>query len=181
MLPLLDSDRETAIDLATTALERFATLFNRHWLDGMRAKLGLFTEEEDDAALVNELLRWMRRTGADFTNTFRMLSTSSLTEDGALSDEEVAAWRRKLEARLQRQPQPPDEVRMRMRAHNPAVIARNHKVEEALAAATERGDFSVTERLLAVLATPYDHTRDLPAFSAPPSAGGPAYRTFCGT
>jgi uncharacterized protein YdiU (UPF0061 family) len=180
MLPLLDPERETAIELATTALDRFAALFHRHWLDGMRAKLGLFTEEEDDATLVNDLLRWMQQTGADFTNTFRMLSTSSLMDDRALAKEGSAAWRREWVARLQRQPQPADEVRMRMRACNPAFIARNHKVEEALAAA-DHGDLSVTERLLNVLATPYDYTRDLPSFSSPPPAGGPAYRTFCGT
>ena len=53
-----------------------------------------------------------------------------------------------------------------MRQHNPAFIPRNHNVEEALLAATSRNDFSVMERLLEVLATPYDHDRDLPIFSA---------------
>jgi len=67
-----------------------------------------------------------------------------------------------------------------MRQHNPAFIPRNHKVEDALSAATSSDDWSVMTRLLAVLATPYDHDRDLPAFSAP-GAGGGSYRTFCGT
>ena len=67
-----------------------------------------------------------------------------------------------------------------MRRHNPAVVPRNHNVEAALAAATIERDFSVMTRLLDVLATPYDHDRDLPMFSAPGS-GDPSYRTFCGT
>ena len=67
-----------------------------------------------------------------------------------------------------------------MRQHNPAFIPRNHNVEEALLAATSRGDVSVMERLLEVLATPYDHERDLPTYTASRS-GEPAYRTFCGT
>jgi len=67
-----------------------------------------------------------------------------------------------------------------MRRHNPAFIARNHNVEEALLAATSRDDFSVMERLLEVLAAPYDHGRDLPMFSTVPSGERP-YRTFCGT
>ena len=54
-----------------------------------------------------------------------------------------------------------------MRRHNPAFIPRNHNVEEALEAATSADDYSVMERLLDVLATPYDHGRDLPMFSAP--------------
>ena len=52
-----------------------------------------------------------------------------------------------------------------MRRHNPAFIPRNHNVEEALQAATSADDYSVMERLLDVLATPYDHGRDLPMFS----------------
>ena len=67
-----------------------------------------------------------------------------------------------------------------MRRHNPAFIPRNHNVEDALLAATSRDDVSVMERLLEVLATPYDHERDLPMFSAPRS-GERTYRTFCGT
>ena len=70
-----------------------------------------------------------------------------------------------------------------MRRHNPAFIPRNHKVEEALEAATSEDDYSVMERLLDVLATPYDHDRDLPMFSMPsaPGSAGLPYQTFCGT
>jgi serine/tyrosine/threonine adenylyltransferase len=66
-----------------------------------------------------------------------------------------------------------------MRRHNPAFIPRNHNVEAALDAASD-GDFSVMERLMEVLATPFDHERDLPMFSEPGPRERP-YRTFCGT
>ncbi|HVL66721.1 MAG TPA: hypothetical protein VM364_05610 [Vicinamibacterales bacterium] len=58
--------------------------------------------------------------------------------------------------------------------------SRNHKVEEALAAATGPHDYAVMHRLLEVLSRPYDHDRDLPEFTAPPPSPG-GYRTFCGT
>src|SRR4051794_37853057 len=74
MLPLFDPDAERAVERATAALDRFPALFEQHWLDGLRAKLGLFTPEPDDLALVNDLLAWMQRTAADFTNTFRALT-----------------------------------------------------------------------------------------------------------
>ena len=67
-----------------------------------------------------------------------------------------------------------------MQRHNPAFIPRNHLVEAALAAATREHDRSVMQRLLDVLASPYDYDRDLPAFTEP-GEGGRAYRTFCGT
>ena len=81
MLPLLDQNQEAAIELATASLGRFERHFESCWLAGMRAKLGLFTEEADDEALVNALLQWMLRARADFTNTFRRLSALDRTDD----------------------------------------------------------------------------------------------------
>ncbi len=71
MLPLFDADGDRAVERATAAVNRFPDLFEQHWLDGMRAKLGLFTREDEDSALVNDLLAWMTQRSADFTNTFR--------------------------------------------------------------------------------------------------------------
>jgi uncharacterized protein YdiU (UPF0061 family) len=179
MLPLFDADTDRAVERVTASLDRFPEIFERHWLQGMRAKLGLFTDEQEDRALVNDLLAWMQRTSADFTNTFRSLTSGDLAMASA-ADPEVEASHRRLEARRGRQPQPPTEVARLMRESNPAVIPRNHNVEAALLAASEGNDFSVMEQLLEVLATPYDHDRDLPAFSTP-GANQRSYRTFCGT
>jgi uncharacterized protein YdiU (UPF0061 family) len=193
MLPLLDRDVDRAVERATEELARFADLFAQHWLDGMRAKLGLLTREPDDEALVNDLLASMQRRSADFTNTFRLLTRlgqdyggqarGRLVGDSTNADPELEAWHRRWEARRGRQPQSTAEADTLMRRHNPAFIPRNHHVEEALVAATGRDDLSVMERLLDVLATPYDHERDLPKFSTPSAsgAGERPYRTFCGT
>jgi serine/tyrosine/threonine adenylyltransferase len=180
MLPLFDQDVDRGVERATASLDRFPELFEQHWLDGMRAKLGLFTQEDTDKALVDDLLAWMQRRSADFTNTFRSLTTGRLAGDAAAADPEVEAWHRRWVARRGRQPQSPAEAEELMRRNNPAFIPRNHHVEEALEAATSADDFSVLERLLDVLATPYDHGRDLPMFSTP-SPCDRSYRTFCGT
>ncbi len=180
MLPLFDPDADRAAERATAALDRFPALFEQHWLDGMRAKLGLFTRERHDEGLVNDLLALMLRQSADFTNTFRSITTGRLLAHCTNTDPELEAWYRRLEARRGRQPQSSAEAAALMRRHNPAFIPRNHRVEEALSAASSSDDWSVMARLLEVLATPYDHERDLPAFSAP-SVGDGSYRTFCGT
>jgi uncharacterized protein YdiU (UPF0061 family) len=180
MLPLFDPNSDRAVERATAALDRFPDLFERHRLDGMRAKLGLFTREDEDAALVDDLLAWMQRRCADFTNTFRLLTSGRLIEDSTNADSELEAWHLRLEARRGCQPQSTVEAEALMRKHNPAFIPRNRNVEEALVAATSRDDFSVMQRLLEVLASPYDHARDLPVFSAP-SSGERPYVTFCGT
>ena len=180
MLPLFDRDADRALERATAALARFPDLFEQHWLDGMRRKLGLFTREEGDKVLVDDLLAWMQQRSADFTNTFRSLTRGHLVGDSTNADPELEAWHQRLAARRGRQPQSRAQAEDLMRRHNPAFIPRNHNVEEALQAATSAADYSVMERLLDVLATPYDHGRDLPIFSTSSSAEQP-YRTFCGT
>ncbi|HUE88767.1 MAG TPA: YdiU family protein [Vicinamibacterales bacterium] len=179
MLALFDADRTRAVARATAALDRFVGRFEKHWLSGMRAKLGLFNEEPDDQALADDLLAWMEKTSGDFTNTFRVLSRAVTAERQAQEDGDFAAWHERLRARRARQSQSPREAERLMQRTNPAFIPRNHKVEEALTAATDEHDLSLMTRLLEVLAHPYDHDRDLPEFSAPSRNG--YYRTFCGT
>jgi uncharacterized protein YdiU (UPF0061 family) len=177
LLPLLHDDPNTAIDLANKALGSFEERFRGYWLAGMRAKLGMFTAEKEDASLVQGLLDWMEKNRMDFTNTFRTLGDRSCP---AFPDREFLDWHERWTARLARQPQSPAEVAECMFSHNPSVIPRNHKVEEALSAASDHGDPSVMERLLAVLADPY--AADPPSeFTSPAPPGGPAYQTFCGT
>jgi uncharacterized protein YdiU (UPF0061 family) len=153
MLPLFDPVLDRAIERATASVNRFPALFERYWLDGMRSKLGLFSAEPGDEALIDDLLAWMARQSADFTNVFRSVSHAAAAAAHAGADAEFAAWYRRLEARRGRQPQP--------------------------AAAAEH-DYTPMHRLLDVLATPYDHDRDLPAFTHP-GDDGRSYRTFCGT
>ena len=174
------ADTDRGVERATAAINRFPDLFEQHWLDGMRAKLGLFTKEDGDKTLVDDLLAWMHRRSADFTNTFRALTVERPVGDATDGDPEVEAWHRRLAVRRGRQPQSATEVENLMRAHNPAFIPRNHNVEAALEAAISADDYSAMEQLLDVLATPYDHERDVPIFTTP-GAGESLYRTFCGT
>lgn len=179
LLPLQHADEKQAVELANAAIESFKTTFEGHWLAGMKAKLGLFTEEAEDRSLVESLLAWMREQKADFTNTFRSLSNAGNTMLN--NDPTFTAWHAQWQARLKLQPQSADEVAERMRAHNPAVIPRNHKVEEALAAAAERGDLSVMQRLLEVLARPYEDGEGQLDYTTPSGLSPGTYQTFCGT
>jgi serine/tyrosine/threonine adenylyltransferase len=180
MLPLFDSVTETAVEKATASLNRFPELYEQYWLAGMRSKLGLFAPEPEDKALADDLLAWMSRRGADFTNVFRSLSRASTAATLASEDADFAAWHDRLDVRRSRQAQSAAEVESSMQRSNPAFIPRNHLVEEALAAATDEHDYGVMQRLLDVLAAPYDYDRDLPAFTEPGKTGR-HYRTFCGT
>jgi uncharacterized protein YdiU (UPF0061 family) len=69
-----------------------------------------------------------------------------------------------------------------MRRVNPLVIARNHRVEEALAAASDADDLVPFERLLAAVRRPYDDVPEAAPYAEPaPAAVTACYRTFCGT
>ncbi len=184
LLPLIDVDQDEAIAAGEAALGKFPERFRHHYLAGLRAKLGLIGEEEGDLALAQELLDGMKQAGADFTNTFAALTRSA--ETGRLDGEvsfaggDFRGWHERWEARLRRQQGTRDEVARVMRGANPVVIARNHRVEEALAAA-EAGDLSVMHRLLAVLARPFEETAGNEEYRKGAEPGREPYRTFCGT
>lgn len=177
LLPLLHDDGDEAVRLAEGELAEFARLYSKHWLDGMRGKLGLFNEEEQDEQLIRDLLKLMDEQQADYTNTFRSLTIGAAQP--LFRESSFQEWQERWTARLQRQPEDREAVMERMKQHNPSVIPRNHRVEEALAAA-EQGDLRVLKRLLDVLENPYAYTAEQEAYTAPPEDGG-SYRTFCGT
>jgi uncharacterized protein YdiU (UPF0061 family) len=180
MIPLLHDDGKKAVELANEALHQFEGIFQNHWLDGMRAKLGLFNHEPEDRALLQQLLDWMHANQQDFTGTFRSLSTAAAPDQPAFPDPAFVSWHAAWKARLNRQAGGPAEVLHRMQSHNPRVIPRNHRVEEALTAATLHADFSPFHKLLAAITRPFAETAD-PGLDSPPPAGSPRYQTFCGT
>ncbi|UQA63927.1 YdiU family protein [Polyangium aurulentum] len=175
ILPLLHDEEPRAVALAESALNEFPAAFEQNWLAGLRRKLGLFNAEDGDGALAEAFLSAMKERGADYTNTWRSLATDT----PAIDDQEwLAKWR----ARLSRQSEPLEAAQALMRANSPAVIPRNHRVEEALAAASQGDDLSVMERLLAALSRPYDDVPEhAPYREPPPSDVSCGYRTFCGT
>jgi uncharacterized protein YdiU (UPF0061 family) len=178
LLPLFHSEQEQAMIIAEDVINRFPDRFKRHWLINMRAKLGLFNEEADDEELINALLTWMHEHQADYTNIFRRLGV-----DGQAASDDAAfkAWHTRWQARLMRQQESRHDAYQFMRAHSPAIIPRNHRVEEALEAAVERDDLSVIHRLLEALSTPYDEPSDRAYYASPASDGAVPYKTYCGT
>ncbi|MFO0959835.1 MAG: YdiU family protein [Isosphaeraceae bacterium] len=179
LLPLIDEDPGRAIEAATQVLEEFLVAFEGYWFAGMLRKLGLVTKEEGDADLARSLLNWMQGSRADFTNTFRDLSAGEL-DGGHYQDAGFRAWYARWLERIGLQGLPIDEVRQRMRSVNPAVIPRNHLVEEALLAAEEQEDLSILHRLLGALATPFGLGEGMAGYREPP-ADESGYRTYCGT
>ncbi len=179
LLPLMGEDRNAAIEAATEAVHRFPDRFQAEWLGVFRRKIGLETEEEDDAALLHTLLSRMQTLRADFTNTFRALGTPA-ARDAFLEPEGYDAWERDWRVRLSREGAGPEDRRETMNAANPAFIPRNHRVEEAIKAGVE-GEYAPFHRLVEVLAHPFDDQPEHADLRRPPAEEEVVRQTFCGT
>lgn len=191
LVPLIHTDTDRAVDLAQQAISEFPDLFNSYWMSGMRAKLGIADEETQDEELVRDLLELMEKHKSDYTNTFLAL-TYDQHDEKELSQQAAAAtewfdttdfreWQERWHARIGDGPEQKEAARQLMRSHNPAVIPRNHRVEEALEAAVKNGDYSVMTRLLDALAGPFEHRTDQLEYMSPSGPSSCDYRTFCGT
>jgi protein adenylyltransferase len=188
ILPLLADDSERAVAMANEVIGTYPAVFSRAFVAGLRQKLGLFTEQERDATLGQALLDAMAANHADFTLTFRRMCAAAETADGGAEVRELFArpeawdeWAQRWRERLAEEPQTPQEHAALMRQANPAFVLRNHRVEEALAAAIEHNDSRPFEKLLLVLSRPYEDQPAFAGYAEPPGPEQRVYRTFCGT
>ncbi|MGI2035289.1 protein adenylyltransferase SelO [Rhizobium panacihumi] len=195
LLPLVDADEEKAVEAANGVLKEFGERFQAAWLSEFSQKIGLSGEEEGDGELVQGLLSAMHKGEADFTLTFRRLA-DAVTPEGdvafldGFSDAPMEAgvtvkaaaleWLVQWRLRLERDGHGAEAQRAAMQAKNPAIIARNHRIEEAIAAANY-GDFSFFERLTQALEKPYEDQPEFADLMTPPTVDQRVLRTFCGT
>jgi uncharacterized protein YdiU (UPF0061 family) len=178
LLPLLGPTEEEAMAEAQALLSVFAEEYPKRWYGMLGAKLGLRAFEEADRPLADALLQWMASRQADYTETFRRLSEGAWEGVALYGEEGFRDWLGQWQARVARQEGGADGALMRR--GNPAAIPRNHRVEEALAAAVE-GDMGPFDRLLGALRSPYEVSAADRAWLSPPPQGDAGYRTFCGT
>lgn len=174
LLPLM-GEEAPAIEALTDVLNGFVAIYEAEWLRLFRAKIGIVTEDAGDAELIETLLARMAGQGADFTRTFRGL-VSGLAEDEFADREAFLGWARDWRGRISREADP---IAV-MRVSNPAYIPRNHRVEQAIAAAVT-GDYARFHRMNAVLAHPYEEQAGAEDLAAAPLEGEEVRRTFCGT
>jgi uncharacterized protein YdiU (UPF0061 family) len=192
LLPLIDTDSGRAVESASEVIAAFPERFERHWLAGMRAKLGLFTEEAGDLELSRNWLDVMHRNECDYTLAFRRLCDAANGDRARGGNDpqlralfarpgEFDEWAQGLRMRWAREPQGAADRVHAMRQVNPAFIPRNHRVEQVIAAAIEREDFAPFEEMLSVLSRPFDDQPGFEAYATPPQPAERVLQTFCGT
>jgi len=181
LVPILDVNRDKAIEIAQSAITDFAELYHSNWIVGMRAKLGIFNEDERDESLIENLLSTMQKYHADYTNTFRALTLDKLEDMDLFGTTEFKQWYKQWQKRLGKQQETIESSRELMRSCNPSVIPRNHRVEEALESAENKDDYSVMKQLLDAISDPYAYFPDNKDYYTLPGQSTHPYRTYCGT
>lgn len=189
LLPLINDSPEKALAAAQAAIDTFPDHYQSAYLKRMRTKLGLLTETEDDAKLIQDLLELMQKEQTDYTLTFRLLS--DLARPEAAGEQSVSAlieppdsfseWLERWKIRIKSEASDPAAIQTLMYASNPVFIPRNHLLEEVIVAATTESDFEPFESLVDVLSDPFVYQDDLKHFALPPRQDQVVRQTFCGT
>jgi len=177
LIPLIDKNENTSIKIASEIIDNFQNIYEEKWLNMMRDKLGLFGEDMNDKKLINDLLKLMEKNKSDYTNTFYNLMD---IKNNIYKDKNFIIWINNWKKRINSNKTSNQKQIELMKKSNPVVIPRNHKVEEALAAA-EEGNFEVVINLLSILKKPYDLQKNSANYQSPPPLSDQKYQTFCGT
>ncbi|MDC0352558.1 YdiU family protein [Candidatus Pelagibacter sp.] len=178
LIPLIDKNEDTAIKIATEIIDNFQNIYEIKWLNMMRDKLGLFGEDKNDLELINNLLNWMKTNQADYTNTFCYLMNIGSIKNEIYKDKNFINWFNNWEKRILINGRSKENSLELMKKNNPIVIPRNHKVEEALAAANN-DNLKPMNDLLSILNKPYSAQSNIESFQSP--SNDQNYQTFCGT
>jgi uncharacterized protein YdiU (UPF0061 family) len=198
LLPLIAENEGHAISLATAVLDAFPGRYQHHWLAGLRPKLGLRGQDKQlgqssdsmDTALGESWLDLLHAQQVDFTLAWRRLADAAEGNEAPLRalfagqpglDRWLDRWRERCAAEDEGTHAGATQAET-MRRVNPWLIPRNHRVEEALAAASDAGDLMPFEQLLNALQRPFDEDPALARYAEPASGDFMAeFRTFCGT
>ncbi len=180
LVPLINEDKNTGIQIATEIVNSFSEIYQKNWFEMMRKKLGLFGEDAKDEKLIIDLLTWMHKNKADYTNTFCILMDQNFKKDKIYNNQSFLDWKKQWQDRLKINTNSPEESLKLMHSSNPLVIPRNHKVEEALESANS-GDLIQAKNLLKILEKPYENKKEISEYQSPAPPSDKIYKTFCGT
>ncbi|QRN48699.1 YdiU family protein [Macrococcoides bohemicum] len=178
LIPLIDDDEALAIQYAETALGTFQDLYVTHYMKYFGKKIGIENIQQQDFQLVIDLLALFEKYELDFTKTFRSLATNTFKEGSFFKHADVQDWYKEWEKIIEQYTT--TDVFSLMQSVNPAVIPRNHLVEEALSDATLAQDYTKLHQLLEASSQPFDDDHNAQYLNpAPPTDR--VYQTYCGT
>ena len=180
LIPLIDSNKDKAIEIATEIINSFDNNYETKWINMMRDKLGLFGQDSKDHVLILDLLTWMHKNKADYTNTFCFLMNENVQNNKIYENDNFLIWKKRWKDRLKLNNSDPKKILNLMKSVNPLVIPRNHKVEEALESANNN-NLNPLRKLIKVLENPYENADENMDYQSPAPLDAKKYKTYCGT
>ena len=174
-----------SVEALRESLGLFLPLYQAHYLDLMRRRLGFTQAEDDDQKLVERLLQLMQNSGVDYSLFFRHLGDQAPEQalarlrDDFVDRDGFDAWAEQYRERVARDPiQGQDLRRQRMHAVNPLYILRNYLAQKAIDAA-ESGDYSQVRRLHQVLSRPFEEQEGMQGYAERPPEWGKHLEISC--
>eukprot|EP01026_Neomeris_dumetosa_P044757 TRINITY_DN37913_c0_g1_i2.p2 TRINITY_DN37913_c0_g1~~TRINITY_DN37913_c0_g1_i2.p2 ORF type:complete len:263 (-),score=26.92 TRINITY_DN37913_c0_g1_i2:292-1080(-) len=165
---------------ASKALVQYTEVLEKEYTSRIAQKLGL---KNYDGELIKKLMQNMYEDDADFTNTFRALSSISTEESnkvlpdellaaigGKLSEERELEWTQWVNLYRQKLLEEGMDESERIKiqnAVNPVYIPRQHLLQIAINSA-EKGDFSELDHLMSVLKSPFEVQEGAKKYRQPP-------------
>lgn len=182
LLPLVgtEENRSAVIEKAQNLIDGLSQKYHHRWLQMMRGKLGWVEADPNDRIQIQQLLDIMMEQGMDYTNTFRGLLDPSTIKHWEIQYPDLKSWLADWQIRIETQAGGWDTAHRLMKKNNPAVIPRNHIVEEVLEQAVN-GNPQIFEEALKVFAQPYMEDGITAKYLQGPPHGDETYQTFCGT
>lgn len=165
-------------------LALFLPLYQAHYLDLMRRRLGLALAEEGDNELVERLLQLMQGSSVDYSLFFRRLGEQPAAEALARLREDFVdlagfdQWGQAYLARTAREGNDQSARRTRMHAVNPLYVLRNYLAQNAITAA-EQGDYGPVQELHAVLSRPFEEQPGMQRYTERPPQWGKHLEISC--
>ena len=180
LLPIIHHNNDKSIQLAQSVVKKFDKIWEKKYYSMMLKKIGFHSHDIGLYPLVDELLLLMKKLKMDYTNTFYFLSQNNFNENQISINTDFIKWKKKWNKSIKKN-NTLKEAKHLMRKYNPAFIARNHLVDEAIKKAVN-GDMKSINKLLKILSTPYQYQDGLEEFMKPPAPNfEECFQTYCGT
>ncbi|TWI54187.1 uncharacterized protein YdiU (UPF0061 family) [Pseudomonas duriflava] len=165
-------------------LDLFLPLYQTHYQALMRRRLGLVTEQADDATLIERLLGLMQGSSVDYTLFFRRLGEEAPVQAlEALRNDFIDlsgfdAWSKLYLARVEKEGSDQSARRSRMHGVNPLYILRNYLAQQAIEQA-EAGNYEEVRLLHKVLTRPFESQAGCDRFAQRPPDWGKHLEISC--
>ena len=185
LLPIIDGNEDEKEEMIRESLGNFSKDLNSRINIEMTKKIGL-KETHESNQLTKDLLSIMHQNGADFTLTFRSLSSTLKSNDDEFlqcfnSNKEPKDWLKEWKKLIKEESQNKDALIESLNSKNPIYIPRNHMIERAIREYEEENTHSIMDEMLEVTSNPYLVQKNMEDYAVPAKEDEQVTQTFCGT